>query len=153
MKDEHYLKIAVEQARKSIEAHGFPDGAIVVKDDSIVGRGISIGNVLHDPTAHAESVAIRDACKYSKTTSLAQATLYASLEPCNMCFCASAWAGIKRIVYAYRKTPEMIDKKYYEGSVSSEELNAKNSHKIEIVFLPDFEEEMKVLISKWELSR
>jgi len=110
MNDIEYLKLAVEQARKSVKKGGFPAGAIVVKNGKIISKGVSVGFQIHDPTAHAETVAIRDACKKLKTADLSGATLYGSLECCNMCFFVSYWAGISRIVYACRKTSDMIKK-------------------------------------------
>ena len=67
MNDEQYLKIAIEQARKSVKMGGFPAGAIVVKDGKVVSEAVSIGFQHNDPTGHAETVAIREACKNLKT--------------------------------------------------------------------------------------
>lgn len=153
MDDKHFLKLAVEQARKSIEQGGFPAGAVVVKDGKVIAEGVSLGFKLHDPTSHAETASIRSACQNLQTSSLEGATLYESLECCNMCFSVSNWAGISRIVYACKKTPEMVKKLYYEGNISNDVLNQSNNRKIEIVFIPDFEEECLDLVKKWEESQ
>lgn len=150
MDDKHYLKLAVEQAKKSIDEGGFPAGAIVVKDGKIVAEGVSLGFSLHDPTSHAETAAIRRACQNLQTSNLEGATLYESLECCNMCFSVSYWAGVSRIVYACKKTPEMVKKFYYEGSTSNDILNQDNNRKIEIVFISDFEQDSLELVKKWE---
>lgn len=150
--EKEYLQRAVELARESVKQGGFPAGALIVKDGGIVAEGISIGNVLHDPTAHAETVAIREACQKLQTVDLSGATLYESIECCNMCFLVASWAGISRIVYACRKTPEMVAKHYYEGSTSNEVLNKNNNHKIELVFVPDLEEESLKAIKEWEMA-
>ncbi|MEI8232195.1 MAG: nucleoside deaminase [bacterium] len=149
MNDKDYLKLAVEQAKKSVEEGGFPAGAIIVKDGKIIAEGISLGRKLNDPTEHAETSAIRKACK-SISSYLDGATLYGSLECCNMCFSVANWSGITRVVYACKKTPEMVTKFYYEGSTDNKTLNESNNKKIEIVFIPDFEQEMLELVRKWE---
>ncbi len=150
MKDNDYLKLAVEQAKISIREGGFPAGAIVVKEGKIIAEGISLGYTLHDPTEHAETSAMRKACKALKSSNLDGATLYGSLECCNMCFSVANWAGIKRIVYGCRKTFEMVRKYYYEGVTDNKVLNESNNNKIEIVFIPDYEQEMLELVKKWE---
>ena len=153
MDDKHYLKLAVVQAKKSIDEGGFPAGAVVVKDGKIIAEGISLGFSLHDPTSHAETAAIRAACQNLQTSNLEGATLYESLECCNMCFSVSYWAGISRIVYAGRKTPEMVKKMYYEGKVDNDVLNGSNNKKIEVVFISDFEKDSLELVKKWEDSQ
>ncbi len=150
MDDKNYLKLAVEQAKKSIDEGGFPAGAVVVKDGKIVAEGVSLGFSLHDPTSHAETAAIRAACQNLQSSDLQGATLYESLECCNMCFSVSYWSGISRIVYACKKTPEMVKKHYYEGNTSNDILNKNNSRKIEIEFISDFEQDSLELVKKWE---
>lgn len=150
MDDKHYLKLAVEQARKSIEEGGFPAGAIVVKDGKIIAEGVSLGFSLHDPTSHAETAAIRTACQNLQSSNLEGATLYESLECCNMCFSVSYWSGISRIVYACKKTPDMVRKFYYEGNTKNDALNQNNNRKIETVFIPDYEKDSLELVKSWE---
>lgn len=150
MKDLDYLRLAVEQAKESVKQGGFPAGAILVKDTRVVAKGISIGNLLHNPTAHAESETIRAACQTLKTSDLTGATLYASLEPCLMCFSAINWSSVSRIVYGCHKTTQMVNKQYYEGANDIHKVNRNNKHQIELVYLPDFENEMLALITEWE---
>ena len=99
----------MEQAKKNakngiINKEGGPFGAVVVDDK---GQIISNGNnqVLkkHDPTAHAEVVAIRNACKVLGTHDLSNCVLYTSCEPCPMCLSAIIWANIKKVYYACTK--------------------------------------------------
>ena len=149
MNDKDCLKLAVEQAKKSVADGGFPAGAIIVKDGKIIAEGVSLGRKLNDPTEHAETSAIRKACK-ALGAYLDGATLYESLECCNMCFSVSNWAGISKIVYACRKTDEMVKKFYYEGTTNNDTLNTSNNHKIETVFIPDFEQECLGLVKEWE---
>lgn len=150
--EEHkkYLKRTIELARESMEKGGFPAGALVVKDGKIIAEGLSLGSVNHDPTGHAETVAIREACKNLHTTNLNGAVLYESLQRCVMCLCVANWAGISRIVTACRKTNEMVEKGYYEGAISTEELNLMFNRQIDLDFLPDFEEESLKIIKEWE---
>lgn len=149
MDDKDFLKKAVIKAKESVKAGGFPAGAILVKDNKIIAEGISIGYQLNDPTSHAETSSIRHACKDLKTTDLTGATLYASLQPCLMCFSVSNWANISRIVYGCKKTKEMTEKNYYEGFNNIEEINSKNLKQIELVYIPDFEEEILQIIKEW----
>ncbi len=150
MDDKQYLKLAVDQAKKSVNEGGFPAGAVVVKDNSIISEGISLGFKLNDPTSHAETSSVREACSKLKTTDLNGATLYASLQPCLMCFSVANWSGVSGIVFGCRKTEEMVRKSYYEGFTDVNKVNEENNRKIELVFLPDFEQEMLDLVKSWE---
>lgn len=150
MDDKKYLKLAIEQAKKSVKQGGFPAGAVVVKDNIVVSRGVSVGFKLNDPTGHAETASIRKACKKLKTTNLKDSILYASLQPCLMCFSVANWAGISKIIYGCKKTDEMVKKNYYEGITNIEKVNSQNNRQIKLVYIPDFESEMLELIKKWE---
>lgn len=147
--DEKFIRLAIEQSRKSMEQGGFPAGAIIVKDGKVISEGVSLGRKLNDPTEHAETSAIRKGCQ-SIGSYLDGATLYGSLECCNMCFSVANWSGISRIVYACRKTPEMVKKFYYEGLTENKAINESNNKKIEIVFIPDFEQECLDIVKEWE---
>lgn len=95
------MQKAIELSLKgSSEGKGGPFGAVIVKDGKIVGQGHN--NVLNsnDPTAHAEIVAIRDACKNLGTFQLSDCELYTSCEPCPMCLGAIYWARPKKVYYA-----------------------------------------------------
>ena len=78
---------------------GGPFGAVVVKEGRVVGRGNNQVTSTNDPTAHAEVMAIRDACRNLNTFQLDGCTLYTSCEPCPMCLGAIYWARLERIVY------------------------------------------------------
>lgn len=79
--------------------HGGPFGAVVVRHGRIVGRGGNEVTSANDPTAHAEVMAIRDACRRLKTFRLEECELYTSCEPCPMCLAAIYWARLKRVYY------------------------------------------------------
>ncbi len=81
------------------EGRGGPFGAVVVRDGKIVGRGWNQVTSANDPTAHAEVVAIRQACKRLRTFQLQDCALYTSCEPCPMCLAAVYWAHIPMLYY------------------------------------------------------
>lgn len=100
-----YMKKAIDNARNGIlKNEGGPFGAIIIdKEGNIIADGnnkVIIGN---DPTAHAEIIAIREACKKLKTYDLSDYILYTSCEPCPMCLSAIIWANIKEVYYGCTK--------------------------------------------------
>jgi guanine deaminase len=94
---EEAIRLALESARRG---NGGPFGAVIARGEAIVGRGVNRVTASRDPTAHAEIVAIRDACGRSGVFRLDDCDLYASCEPCPMCLGAIYWARIKRVFYA-----------------------------------------------------
>lgn len=99
-----FMRMAVDMSRKGMQANeGGPFGAIVVKDGKIVGRGNNKVTSSCDPTAHAEVVAIREACAQLETYQLQGCILYTSCEPCPMCLGAIYWARPDRVFYANTK--------------------------------------------------
>jgi tRNA(Arg) A34 adenosine deaminase TadA len=102
MKDDSYfVKKAIELAHAGMEKGlGGPFGALIVRDGEIIGKASNSVHQDFDPTAHAEVMAIRDACKNLQTRRLEGCTLYSSCEPCPMCFSALYFAKIERVVYA-----------------------------------------------------
>jgi guanine deaminase len=97
---ENYLNSAFNEAFHSLRNNvGGPFGAVVVMDGIIVGKGGNQVSSHNDPTAHAEIVAIRDACKNIESFDLTGAVLYATCEPCPMCLSAIYWANIQDVYY------------------------------------------------------
>ena len=99
-----YMKVAKGLAEDNLTTNaGGPFGACVVKNGKIIGKGSN--NVLknNDPTAHAEIMAIRDACKNLNTYDLSECELYTSCYPCPMCLSAIIWANIKIVYYGNTK--------------------------------------------------
>ena len=90
------IRISVAKMRGD---QGGPFGAVVVRKGKIIGRGWNRVTSTNDPTAHAEVVAIRDACRRLKTFQLDNCELYTSCEPCPMCLSAVYWARLKRVYY------------------------------------------------------
>jgi len=99
--DEQYLSEAIALAHAGMErGDGGPFGCVIVKDGRVVGRGNNRVTSTNDPTAHAEVVAIREACKALGDFQLTGCTLFTSCEPCPMCLGAIYWARPDRIVFA-----------------------------------------------------
>lgn len=100
---EELMKEAIDMAIANIDSGGGPFGAVVVRDGKVIGRGCnSVTNNL-DPTAHAEVMAIRDACRNLNTFILDGCQIYSSCEPCPMCLSAIYWARIDHVYYGCTK--------------------------------------------------
>jgi tRNA(adenine34) deaminase len=97
--DQTFMSIALALAEQAALAGEVPVGAIVVKNGEIIGRGSNSPIGSHDPSAHAEIQAMRDAAKYLGNYRLVDCTLYVTLEPCAMCAGAIQHARIARLVY------------------------------------------------------
>lgn len=98
--DERWIAQAIDLAVANVAAGGGPFGAVIVRDGVVVSAGQNRVTRDLDPTAHAEVVAIRNACRTTGDFSLAGMTLYTSCEPCPLCVSASLWARLDRVVYA-----------------------------------------------------
>lgn len=98
--DRRFMARAVALAHQGDKVHGgSPIGCVLVLDGTIVAEGHNEVGLRHDPTAHAEIVAIRRACQSLSREELRGATLYTTLQPCGMCTMASIWTRVSRIVY------------------------------------------------------
>ncbi len=94
-----FMREAIALSIASVDAGGGPFGAVVVRGEDIIGRGQNRVTVDLDPTAHAEVVAIREACRCLNNFSLADCVIYCSCQPCPMCLSAICWARLDAIVY------------------------------------------------------
>ncbi len=102
--EENFMLEAIKLSEKNVEdGLGGPFGAVVVKDGKIIARGANCVTSLNDPTAHAEVVAIREACKILNTFQLNGCEIYTSCEPCPMCLGAIYWARPDKLFYANSK--------------------------------------------------
>jgi len=97
--DEHYMRLAIEEAKKAYDIEEIPIGAVIVSKGRIVGRGHNLTEQLNDVTAHAEMQAFTAASQTLGGKYLKECTLYVTVEPCVMCAGASYWTQIGRIVY------------------------------------------------------
>jgi tRNA(Arg) A34 adenosine deaminase TadA len=101
MEHERYLRRAIALAVDSARSgRGGPFGALIVRGGAVIAEGVNSVTVNHDPTAHAEIAAIREACRKLSTFSLRGCVLYASCEPCPMCLGAIYWARLDAFYYA-----------------------------------------------------
>ena len=101
LSDTYYLNMAFQEAFHGIRNnHGGPFGAVIVKDDMIIGKGCNMVISHNDPTAHAEIVAIRQACMNIKSYDLSGSVLFSTCEPCPMCFSAVYWARIEEVIFS-----------------------------------------------------
>ncbi|XWW44871.1 nucleoside deaminase [Fibrella sp. USSR17] len=107
--DEQFLRRAIALARQGMTTgRGGPFGAVVVKDGEVIGESSNCVTSTNDPTAHAEVMAIRAACKKLGTFQLDGCTLFTSCEPCPMCLGAIYWARPERVVYAAQHTDAAV---------------------------------------------
>jgi len=120
--NETYLDEAFEEAFHSMRNNvGGPFGAVVVLNGKVIGKGGNRVSSENDPTAHAEIVAIRDACRNIENFDLTGAVLYATCEPCPMCLSAIYWANIKSVYYC--STRHDADSIGFKDNDIYEELN------------------------------
>lgn len=134
-REEKFMQEAILLSQKGINNNdGGPFGCVVVKDDKIVGQGNNKVTSTNDPTAHAEVVAIRDACKNLGSFQLDDCEIYTSCEPCPMCLGAIYWARPKVIYYANNR--EDAAEAGFDDSMIYEEMKACiTERKIPIVSL------------------
>lgn len=104
---EEAIRLSAENMRSG---KGGPFGAVIVKDNKIIARGFNQVTSTNDPTAHAEVVAIREACKMLNTFNLAGCEIYSSCEPCPMCLASIYWARLDKLYFANtKKDAALID--------------------------------------------
>ena len=99
MKNIDFMKRAIELSIQNIKNNGGPFGCIIVKENKIIAEGVNRVTFNNAPTAHAEIIAIRNACKKLNTFNLEKCELYTSCEPCPMCLSAIYWSHIDKIYY------------------------------------------------------
>lgn len=99
--EQKFLDRAVALSRTGMQSgSGGPFGCVIVLGDAIVGEGHNMVTSTNDPTAHAEVVAVRNACRHLQTFQLDNCDVYTSCEPCPMCLGALYWARVRRVIYA-----------------------------------------------------
>ncbi len=97
--DEHFMRLAIEQARRALEHGDVPIGAVVVRAGELLGAGHNERELRQDPTAHAEMLALREAARALGSWRVLDADLYVTLEPCAMCAGAIVLARVTRVVF------------------------------------------------------
>jgi tRNA(Arg) A34 adenosine deaminase TadA len=132
-REEKFMEAAIALAEKGIEHNeGGPFGCVIVKNDKIIGRGNNKVTSTNDPTAHAEIIAIREACKYLDSFQLQDCEIYTSCEPCPMCLGAIYWARPKVIYYG--NTRKDAAKIGFDDSMIYDEIGSDlSSRKIPVI--------------------
>ena len=115
---------AIELSLNSANSNGGPFGCVITKENKIIAEGTNKVTLSNDPTAHAEVIAIREACKKLNTFNLSGCDLYTSCEPCPMCLSAIYWSRVDNIFYANtRDDAKNID---FDDSLIYSEISKKN---------------------------
>lgn len=132
---DYFMKEAINEASYGMKNnHGGPFGCVIVKGNEIVGRGHNAVITQTDPTAHAEIVAIRDACKNLNRFQLEDCVLYTTCEPCPMCMAAIYWSRIKKVYFAVDRHDAA--KIGFDDSTIYDELNlAPDGRKVKMIEL------------------
>jgi tRNA(Arg) A34 adenosine deaminase TadA len=147
-KDKTYLRQAVEIARQGVEdGMGGPFGCVIVRDGAIVGKGCNGVTSTNDPTAHAEIVAIRDACQRLENYQLTGCDVYTSCEPCPMCLGALYWARPRRVIYAATRL-EAADAGF-DDALIYKEINLPGEER-KIPFIHQVVEGTEALFALWK---
>ncbi|MEX2435543.1 MAG: tRNA adenosine(34) deaminase TadA [Balneolaceae bacterium] len=123
-----FMHQALKLAETAYRNNEVPVGAVVVKDERVIGKGYNQVELLNDPTAHAEMLAISAACSTIQEKYLNNCTLYVTLEPCAMCAGALVWSKISRVVFG-----AMDEKAGGCGTVFNISSNLKLNHQVEII--------------------
>ena len=143
------MQIAYEEAKKGIEAgEGGPFGAVVVRDGTIIARAHNEVLKRNDPTAHAEVLAIRRACEKIGHFELKGCELYATGEPCPMCFSAIHWARLKKVIFC--NTKQDAASIGFDDQFITDILLKKR--KSPIVFIHKPQDACKTLLHFWEVK-
>ena len=122
-KSNFFMLRAIELSINSVKNNGGPFGCVIVKDDNIIAEGFNEVTKSNDPTAHAEIVTIRKACKSINNFNLSGTEMYTSCEPCPMCLSAIYWSHIDKIFYANtRDDAKNID---FDDTFIYSEINKK----------------------------
>ena len=150
-REKHFLLLAVEEAAKGMNGgHGGPFGCIIVQGDTVIAGGHNAVTSTNDPTAHAEVVAIREACQKLGSFQLTGCEIYCSCEPCPMCFGAIYWARPDKVYYANNRH-DAADIGFDDQFIY-DELNKPNSAcKIPMVEVDM--PEAKAVFASWQIKK
>jgi tRNA(adenine34) deaminase len=99
-RDEYFMRLALREAERAPEHDDVPIGAVIVRDGEVIGTAHNERELRHDPTAHAEMLAMREAARKLGSWRILDAVLYVTLEPCAMCAGAIVLARVPRVIYA-----------------------------------------------------
>ena len=125
--DKYFMQLAIKEAQKAFEEDEVPVGAVIVHKNQVIGRAFNQTKLLKDPTAHAEMLAITQACEFLKSEYLPETALYVTLEPCPMCLGAMILARIGKLIFGARE-----EKTGACGSIVNLLNDGKWNHKFKI---------------------
>ena len=146
--NESFMQEAIRLAGENVRSgKGGPFGAIVVSEGKIVGRGVNRVTASIDPTAHAEMLAIREACKTLGRFSLQDCAIYCSCEPCPMCLAAIYWARIEKVYYAAQR--EDAARVGFSDELIYRELNRPITER-QVACRQMMREEALAVLQEWE---
>ena len=149
-REEKFMMEAVRLAEMGIQKnHGGPFGSVIVLEEEIVGRGWNQVIAANDPTAHAEVMAIRDACKKMGDFHLPDCELYTSCEPCPMCLGAIYWAQIKVVYFANNKN-DAASIGFNDSFIYDEIMRSRENRKIKMIAIEN-EDALKLFV-QWKLK-
>lgn len=147
-REERFMHEAIALSEKGlISNQGGPFGCVIVQGDTIVGRGHNMVTGTNDPTAHAEVVAIREACKHLEKFQLDDCEIYTSCEPCPMCMGAIYWARPKKVFFA--NTRNDAAEIGFDDSMIYDELTCNNSER-KIPMVPLGRSEAQKVFLQWK---
>lgn len=143
-----FMRRAVELAAYALD-HGLggPFGAVVVKEGMIIGEGFNQVTSINDPTAHAEVMAIREACKNMAAFQLTGCDLYSSCEPCPMCLGAIYWARPDRLFYGSTRH-DAADAGFDDDFIYREMALPEEKRKMNLTYFPD--ENARAVFRRWK---
>lgn len=104
MTDKELMREAIRLSEENVINGGGPFGAVIARDGEVIATGVNRVTAAHDPTAHAEVNAIREACRKLNTYDLSGCVIYSSCEPCPMCLGAIYWAHLDKLFFGNNKT-------------------------------------------------
>ena len=134
-REEKFMQEAINLSRQGLKNNeGGPFGCVIVKNDKIIGRGNNRVTSTNDPTAHAEIVAIRDACRNLQTFQLEGCEIFTSCEPCPMCLGAIYWARPSIVYFANNRT-DAAEIGFDDSMIYDEMITELDKRKIPIISL------------------
>ena len=148
-KSKNFMTRAIELSLASVRSNGGPFGCVIVKNNKIIAEGSNKVTIINDPTAHAEIVTIRQACKALNNFNLEGTEIYTSCEPCPMCLSAIYWSHIDKIYYGNTRLDAA--KIGFDDNYIYNELSKKKSQRKIPMQQINQEDAIKVF-KEWELK-
>lgn len=147
--NDNFMKRAIELSKEKMQSNcGGPFGAVITKKDQIISEGWNQVTSTNDPTAHAEIIAIKKACKKLKKYELTDCEMYTSCEPCPMCLGAIYWCRLKKVYYANTKK-DATEINFDDDFIYSEIKKIPAKRKIPMMHSKKHNLEAKKVFNEW----